>query len=314
MKIVFFGTPDYVIPVLSGLHSAFKTKTEESPIAAIVTQKPKPAGRKQQIAFSPVDTWAHKKNLKIFYSPQDIIDQGIHADIGILASYGAIIPKEVIEYFPKGILNIHPSLLPKFRGSSPVQSTIVEGKVGGSTIIEIDEKLDHGAIVSQFEENINEKDTTDSLRRRLFNRSGEVLVALIPAYIARKIKSRKQDHAKASFTREIKKDDAIIKPEFVEACMNGNKLKEKWEIPFIKNFTLEVAPINVHNFINAMQPWPVAWTTVKLGSVGKIKRLKIHESHLEKGILVLDSVQLEGKNIVTWQQFKQGYPNTKFLS
>src|SRR3989304_6122301 len=97
MKIVFFGTPDYVLPVLETLHKAFK---------------------------SAADEWAYSKKIPIFFKPEDIVEKKVKADLGILASYGAIIPKSAIDYLKFGILNIHPSLLPQWRGASPVQATI----------------------------------------------------------------------------------------------------------------------------------------------------------------------------------------------
>ena len=184
MRVVFFGTPEYVLPVLNRVHKTFKSRGEKSPVVAVVTQKPKPSGRKKQLEYSAVDTWAHKKGIKRYFKASDLIEKCIEADLGILASYGEIIPKKVIKHFPYGILCIHPSLLPKYRGASPVQATILSGETEtGVTIIKIDEKLDHGPIISQFKEEVLPDDTTESLRNRLFNKSAEVLSTLIPAYI-----------------------------------------------------------------------------------------------------------------------------------
>ena len=320
MKIVFFGTPEYVVPVLDCLHKSFKSKLGTSPIAAVVTQAPKPAGRKKELTYSPVDTWAHQRSIPKYFDPQDVVKNKIMADLGVIASYGAIIPLEVISHFPYGILNIHPSLLPKWRGSSPVQATIITEDAAGATIIKIDEKLDHGQIVSQFRDEVLPDDTTESLRRRLFERSAEVLKTLIPVYITGKIKPREQDHEKATFTREIKKDDAFIPPKYLKATLQGLPLKGKWGIPFIKEFTIKPTPEVLNNFIRAMQPWPGAWTIVNIGQDVKDKgqrRLKILNSHLSQPTphnqqLVIDKVQLEGKDLITWIQFTQGYPKSKF--
>src|SRR3989344_5065101 len=325
MKIIFFGTPDYVVPVLESLHRTFKPKTGESPIAAVVTQAPKPTGRKQELSYSPVDTWAFKKKVPKFFDPEDILKNKIQADLGVLASYGAIIPTEVINHFPHGILNIHPSLLPKWRGSSPVQATIISEDQAGATIIKIDEKLDHGPIISQFKDEVLPEDTTESLRKRLFERSAEVLTTLIPPYLAGKITPREQDHKLTTFTRETKKEDAFIDPEGLKAAMQGKTLKKEWEMGFLKDFSSHYSPVTIHQFIRAMQPWPTAWTFVRLGQRAKDKeqiKLKILKTHLNKSPstehhapntkLVLDLVQLEGKNPVTWKQFLEGYPEAKF--
>jgi methionyl-tRNA formyltransferase len=313
MKIVFFGTPDYVVPVLDTLYKEFKPVAGKSAVTAVVTQNPKPQGRKKELAYSPVDTWAHKKGIEKFFDPTDLLKNKVQADLGILASYGAIIPSEVIRLFPHGILNIHPSILPDWRGSAPVQATIISEDQAGATIIKIDEKLDHGPIISQFKDEVLAEDTTESLRERLFKRSAEVLAELIPAYLAGKITPRKQDHSKATFTREIKKDDAFIPPKYLDAILKGFPLTGRWKINFMKNYSLVPSAYTLNSFIRAMQPWPGAWTFVQKGQSAKDKeqkRLKIIKAHLESTTsnkLVLDIVQLEGKTTVAWKQFKEGY-------
>lgn len=322
MKIVFFGTPEFVIPILDRLYKVFKPKSGESPIVAVVTQPPKPSGRKRLLKYSAVDTWAHKKKIPIYFDARKLIEDKVEADIGIIASYGEIIPKEVIDYFPNGILNIHFSLLPKFRGASPVQAAIVAGeKEIGVTIFKIDEKLDHGPIVSQFKEEILPTDTTSSLRARLFSRTSEVLTFLLPAYLQGKIKLREQDHKKATYTKILKKDDAFIPQEFLQACLQGKTKETTWKIDFIKDFEIKPTPEVIERFIRAMQPWPIAWS--KIRTKNQERRIKILKAHLEPlsatsnqppaTKLVLDEVQLEGKTKVSWQQFKQGYPEAEFV-
>src|SRR5437879_3001617 len=110
-KIIFFGTPEYVIPVLESLHKHYK-------IVGVVTQPPKLVGRKQIRTFSHVDNWAHKHKIPVITSLSEVLPE---AKLGVVASYGKIIPKSVIDHFGSGILNIHPSLLPKYRGASPIQ-------------------------------------------------------------------------------------------------------------------------------------------------------------------------------------------------
>ena len=325
MKIVFFGTPDYVVPILEKLHKAFKSRFGETPIAAVVTQKPQPVGRKKILDYSPVDTWAHKKNVPIFFDPKDILQTTILADLGILASYGSLIPDKVISAFPHGILNIHPSLLPRWRGASPVQATILTEELAGSTIMKIDDKLDHGPIVSQFKDEILPEDTTQSLRQRLFDRSADVLINLLPAYIEGKVKLREQEHREATFTHEIKKEDAFIPPKFLNAALQGQAFKGRWTIPFIKvndqTYNVQPTTYNLFNFIRAMHPWPIAWTYVSLEQATKdnsLRKLKILKAHIQKDLvtsnllLVPDLVQLEGKSPVSWEQFRQGYPEAKF--
>ena len=283
-KIIFFGTPDYVLPILDTL-----AKNHE--IVGVVTQPPKIVGRERLKQFSAVDTWAHKKRVPIYFEAAKIIEEKIDTDLGILAAYGEFIPKNVISYFKYGILNVHPSLLPKYRGASPVQAAIIANeKVTGVSIIKLDEEMDHGPILSQFKEDVLATDTSGSLRERLFRRSAQFLADLIPSYLNRKIKPKEQDHDNATFTKILKKEDGFIDLNKTEAAF-------------------------AERFIRSRHPWPVAWTLLRLDSSGQAqKRLKILKAHVEEEKLILDEVQLEGKKPVSWQQFKEGYPEVKFLS
>lgn len=329
MRIVFFGTPYYVLPILEALHKAFKERGE-SPIEAVVTQPPRPTGRKKELEYSAVDKWAHKRDIPIYFDSSKIISNKTKADVGILASYGEKIPEEVIKYFDHGILVIHPSLLPKFRWGSPVPAAIVtNSNPTGVTIIKMDEKWDHGPIITQFKEDITDDDNYESLRDRLFARSAEVLVQALPAYISGKIRPKPQDDTKASFARMITKEDAFIPPKYLEKVINGQHPLSSWKIDFIKiegsSYNLQPNSYNLYLFIKAMSPRPGAWTEVKLQSgkdlpagrqgtkIQRLKILKAHISHPTSNIshLILDTVQLEGKNPVTWEQFKEGYPEAK---
>ncbi len=300
MKIIFFGTPEFVLPVLDQLSKAHQ-------ITAVVTQPPRLVGREQFRQFSAVDTWAYKKHIPIFFEPAKIVEENVEADLGVLAAYGEIIPKNVIRHFKFGILNVHPSLLPKWRGASPIQSTIISGELeGGVTIIKLDEKLDHGPIISTFKDEVTTDDTTDSLRRRLFERSGIFLNDLIPVYTGGKVKPKEQDHSKATFCKLIKKADGFIPLEYLSSILEGKASKKSWIIRNMDNYKLTVDAVSIERFIRAMNPWPFAWTEVTIND--RKNRLKILSAHLEDNKLVLDQVQIEGKNPVTWSQFKEGYP------
>lgn len=310
MRIVFFGTPEYVLPVLTSLDKTFKNRSGISPIVAVVSQGPKPTGRKKVLSYSAVDRWAHKRKIPVYYRADDLVKEGVSADLGVLAAYGEIIPEKIIRYFPHGILNIHPSLLPKYRGASPVRAAIVSGdKQTGVTIIKLDEEVDHGPIISQFPEDIKPEDTTDTLRERLFEMAAPILTELIPSYLKGKITPRVQEDKKAIFTTQTKKAHAFIPPKYLTAALSGHAAHEKWKIPFVKDSTQEPTPQVLERFIRAMQTWPIAWTQVK---TPKEKRLKISKAHLENNNLILDRVQLEGKKEVAWKQFKEGYPKVIF--
>jgi len=314
MKTIFFGTPDFVIPIAEAL-----LQIPHCPLVAVITNPDRPVGRKQILTPSPLKSWALKHDIGVIDSASMIyIIEAIKKlapDFGILAAYGKIIPKELIDLFPKGILVIHPSLLPKYRGASPTQAAIVNGdRETGVTIIKMDEKVDHGPIIAQFSEPIKEDDTNQSLRTRLFQKSAEVLITILPAWVEGRIKPRKQNHKEATFTKLLKKDDGFIPPQYLSAALEGKTLDKPWLINFMDHYPLTPDPSTLARFIRAMDPWPGAYTNVKLKMKNEklTKRLKIFKAHLEEKPvkrLVLDLVQLEGKNPVSWQEFQKGYPN-----
>mgnify|MGYP001398994903 CR=1 FL=1 len=207
-------------------------------------------------------------------------------DVGVLASYGRILKKEELEQPPHGILNLHPSLLPKYRGPSPVQTAILNNdQTTGLTIIKMDEKVDHGPIITQFKEEIRPDDTSQSLYQRLFTAGAQVLITILPVYLEGKITPRKQDHSQATYTQKLTREDGKI----------------NWQEP----------PAKIERKIRAFHPWPGTWTEVNIK--GEKKRLKILQSHLEGNRLLLDQVQLEGKKPVSWQQFQEGYPEARII-
>jgi len=310
MKLVFFGTPDFVLPILNALHKEYRTPDGLTPFEAVVTQPPRPVGRKKEMNYSAVDTWAHKKNerikydsskIKILHSPDDLLKLGqIDSKIGILAAYGAIIPKEVINLFPLGILNIHPSKLPELRGASPIQAAIAMGKTEtGITIMKMDEKLDHGPVLTQSTEEIFPDDTNETLTKRLFEKSAAMLIEMLPAYTGGKIKLKPQDHDKATFTTLLKKEHGFIPWDVIDATLKGSTLKGDLNIPYIKDYSLVPSPLSLYNLIRALHPWPGVWTLLKSKN-GEDLRMKILSSEVIDRKLVLKQVQMEGKNPTYW--------------
>lgn len=260
MKIIFFGSDNYSAIVLQAL--------------------------KQEKNLEIIKVIGDKESLS------EVTKLSARPDVGILASFGAIIPREILNFPKRGILNIHPSLLPKYRGSSPVQFAILNvEKKTGVTIIKLDEKVDHGPIVAQKEEEIKENDTSQSLYQRLFKIGSQTLLTILPVFVEGRIELREQEHSQATYTKRLTRDDGQI----------------DWSKP--DDFK--------ERFIRAMYPWPGAWTEIDIDNkelgISK-KRLKILKAHLEylspiTYHLSLDLVQLEGKKPVSWQEFQKGYPN-----
>src|SRR3989344_2820288 len=270
-RIVFFGTPKHVVCVPEELKKAGHE------IVAVVPQPPKPVGRKQIITPSPVASWAKVYNIKIFDgNPREIINdlKTLKADIGVLEAYGRILPQELVDHtFTYGIINVHPSLLPKYRGSSPIQAAIFIGdKQTGITVIKLDDQMDHGPILFQKKYPINEDDTLESLQTRLFEESAKILCKVIPDYLEGKIKLVVQKEDDASYTWKTQE----------------TKQKAYFDISNAPN--LEA----LDRMARAFYPWPGAWTKWQ-GKVVKFLPNKM--------------VQIEGKRPVSWKQFKEGYRN-----
>ncbi len=289
-RVIFFGSDKCSVIVLNQLVNDSRFK-----IVGVATLEPKPKGRKREVTPNPVEEYT-KTLFEIKFFPIKRFDQKsinqfkkLKADVGILAWYGKILPKEILAVPKYGVLNIHPSLLPKYRGPSPVQDAIINGdQEAGVTIFKMDEQMDHGPIVAQFKEEIKSNDTAESLYERLFTLGGQVLTTILPSYLESQIKLRPQNHRQATFTRILNRDSGKI------------------------DWTL--ADQQIERLIRAMHPWPGAWTLLRSPSFeGQAKRLKILEAHLEKGKLILDRVQLEGKKPVAWKQFQEGYPDSKLI-
>jgi methionyl-tRNA formyltransferase len=230
------------------------------------------------------------------------------ADVFLVADFGQIIPPEILPIPKYGCLCIHPSLLPKYRGASPVPAVILAGdQETGVTIFLMDEKIDHGPIIAQFKEKMSEKDSAETLCSRLFAAGAKVLLSILPAWIEGRIKPREQAHHQATYTYILKREDGKISwKDLAEAIKTGGQ-----------------KAIEIERKIRAFSPWPGVWNEARFkvqSSKFKVRRLKLLQAHLKITLntqrvttkqpkLILDKVQLEGKNPVSWKQFQEGYPN-----
>ena len=169
MNIIFFGSSDYVIPIIETLNKNFNL------ILVVTTEKPKInlASQKETLRDYPVIEYC-VENIIPYLSVQQLNNsiiqqlQKLKCPVAVLADFGLIIPPEIINLFPKGIISIHPSLLPKYRGSTPAQAAILNGeKITGVSIMKLDEKIDHGPILTQVKEGILDADTSKTLYKRL---------------------------------------------------------------------------------------------------------------------------------------------------
>src|SRR3989338_10840666 len=278
MKIVFFGTNRLAQIVLEEL-----IKSNYKP-QLIITAPDKKAGRGQRRQMSPVKQTALKNNLEIL-QPESLSNEifkfqvsSFKFDIAILVAYGQIIPKEILIAPKYGFINVHPSLLPKYRGPSPIQTAILsDDKKIGISIIILDELIDHGPILIQKKITISPKDTHLSLIEYLGKIGARLLIQILPEYLAGSLKPKTQNHSQATFSKRIKKSNGYVD-------LNNP--------PDSKTFD---------RMIRAFYPWPGVYTKLKIKNE-KLKIIKFLPGNL---------IQPEGKRPMTTKEFLNGYPETK---
>ncbi|MFC1802174.1 methionyl-tRNA formyltransferase [Patescibacteria group bacterium] len=209
-NIAFFGTPKFSVQVLDELQ-----KSGIIP-KVIITAPDKPKGRKLIVTPPPTKVWAEKNNIEII-QPQKLDSdfyqklKDTDCDLFIIAAYGKIIPNNILDIPKYKTLNIHPSLLPKYRGATPIQSAILSGdNETGMTIIQLDEEMDHGPILAQEIIDISDIPHISELSEKLARLGANILAEIIPSWIAGELKPKGQEHDLATFTKKIKTTDAEI--------------------------------------------------------------------------------------------------------
>ena len=297
MRIVFFGTPEFSLPSLEKLHQNYQ-------IVAVFTQPDRPAGRGLKPQPSAVKKRAVELGLKI-YQPEKLdertgeIIQNLRAQLGVVVAYGKIIPSFIISAFPEGIINYHPSLLPKLRGAAPVQRAILSGeKITGGTVIYLTEEMDAGDILWQKELEIREDDDCGSLSQRLSLLGAEGLLEVVRQIEKGETKPVPQDSTKATYASKIEKEE----------------LRINWEDSAYQNWLK----------IRAFAPQPAAYCFYKQ------KKIKIYQAALgsgsgkpaevilaspksglevacKKGSLYLTKLKPEGGSLMSGAEFVRGY-------
>jgi len=277
MKIVFWGTSEFAVPALEAL---LKAGFE---ITAVITTPDQPVGRKKVITPPPVKMAAENLGLKVI-QPAKLKDdvffeeyKSLAPNICVVAAYGKIIPERYVN-IPKHFLNIHPSLLPKYRGPTPIQTAILNGEIKtGVTIMQIDKEMDHGPVFTQKESPIGPDETYLELHDRLAQEGAEILINVIKN--TDNLTPREQDHTQATFCKIFEREDARI---------DWSRSSQE-----------------IYNQIRALNPEPGTWTT------WQDKVLNIKKAALVDSQLSLVSVQLEGKNETSVKDFLSGHSDFK---
>ncbi len=299
IRIVFLGTSEFGIPVLEALQRAGHT------IGGVITAPDKPAGRSYKTRVSPVKQWAEQQHIVVL-QPTNMCDPAfleelrtMRPKIFIMAAYGTIVPKCVLEIPTEGTINIHPSLLPKYRGASPIQTALLSGDTEtGVTFILADELMDHGPVVAQERLAIETTDTNETLHRRASDLAANMMIKYLPQLLENGMHTVEQDHTHATFTKEIRRDDGKI------------------------DWTKDA--ISLERLVRAFYPWPGAFTFLPDNKRLKLLRVTLDtaasgESGIvfdaprtlgvfcKSGGLLLAHVQVEGKEPIDGTSFRNGH-------
>lgn len=299
LRIVFMGSPEFALPTLKALSQNYN-------VVGVVTQPDKPAGRGKKLTSPPVKTLAQNLNIPMV-QPEKLKDasalQQLHTwqpDLIVVAAFGQILRQNVLELPPLGCINIHASLLPRWRGAAPIQAAILNGDgQSGITIMLMDAGVDTGAILSQRSELIKQDDTAGTLSHRLSMIGAELLIETIPLYLNKSITPQPQPEQGIAYAPMIKKEEAKL--DFSQPAHTLDRI------------------------IRAFNPWPGAFTTWR-GNPLKLLKSHVIDSptspppnygstlvfeqkpgiQTSKGILVIDEIQPAGKKVMPGNVFLQG--------
>lgn len=275
MQIIFFGSSKYSTIVAKALHKNIG-------LAAVVTLPDTPIGRHKTITANPVKIFAQGSNIPFITA--DKLDSvtiekisRLRPDFLVITDYGRILPKELLALPKYAPINVHHSLLPKYRGSSPAASAILAGDpVSGVTIIEMNQKVDAGDILAQKEYILKNNETKESLLTALNTIGAEIILPVLHEYVQGKIKKTRQDESKATFTQKTKKTDSFI---------NSDNPPSREQID---------------RMIRAYYPWPTTWTKLPINGIPKIIKF-----------LPENKIQAEGGKPMSVKDFLNGYPQLK---
>jgi len=303
MRIIFFGTGTFAALILRDI-----VQQKDWSVELVVTEPARAAGRGSGLRPSEVNKVASEKKLPLL-APQTLKDHEVYeaiisqgAEVMVVTDYGNIIPPTIFGYPPFGTINVHPSLLPKLRGPSPIQYALVQGldETGVSLII-IDEKVDHGPLLSQEKLKIAPGDTYLTLEKKLADLGSKLLLRDVPLYLKRSLKPKTQNHQEATFTRKIEKEQGRV------------------------NWALSAQEI--YNLWRAFLRWPGIFTfgggkrlnLIKISLVSPPSQENSREPGLlfvassellvqcGEGVIRIDQIQPEGKTVLAANEFINGY-------
>lgn len=297
-KIVFMGTPDFAVPTLQAL-------IQHHDVIGVVTQPDRPAGRNNQIKQSPVKKVALESGIPVFQPKRirkaEAIDElrQWEADIYVVAAFGQILPQTVLDIPAHGSINVHASLLPRWRGAAPIQAAICAGdNETGITIMLIDAGLDTGDMLSKRSITIKSDETAQTLHDKLATIGSELLIETLPKYLSGEVQPQQQDESRVTYAPQIKKDDGQI--DWSQSAVEIERLVRAFT-PWPGTFThWNDKQLKIHSGINGDGHAPS-------GQVVEINgQIAIGTGH---GLYYPDEVQLSGKKRMSISDFSNGYPD-----
>lgn len=301
MRIVFMGTPQFAVASLEALVQSGHE------VVGVVSQPDKPKGRGHKMAFPPVKEYALSQDIQV-YQPETLRDnaflpvlQELYPDLIVVVAYGKMLPQYILDYPKHGCINVHASLLPKYRGAAPIQKCIMEGETEtGITTMYMEKGMDTGDMLERCVTSIDTNETASSLHDRLAKMGAELLISTIKAIETGEITREKQDDSKSCYAPMIDKKTALI----------------DWQH----------SAESINNLIRSMNAWPLAYTYYN-DKMMKIASAKVLENHTnaqpgqvmgyskgeglsiacgEGAIRVLE-VQFEGKRMMNIDDYMQGH-------
>lgn len=298
-KIIFLGTPEFAVPVLKQL-----IKNNLKPFL-VITQPDKPVGRKQELAPPPIKVVAQEAGIEVAQpeTKKDLIKlfKDLEIDVCVLVAYGMIIPEEVLNSPKHGFVNLHPSMLPKYRGPSPIQAALLDGETQTAvTIMKLSKGMDAGPIISQETVSILHSDNYPSLAEKLSEAGAELMVKVLPDYLAGELELTEQDDSEATYCSMVKREDGKIDWSKSSAqIIQQFKAFSPWPGVFtnLNKKRLKIANLDV---LEGDFGDNLAFGEVFLGPSGQ---LGVQTSD---GAIALLSVQLEGKKEVSGEEFLNG--------
>ena len=270
ISFAFFGTSHIAVYILDELEKAGFLPS------LVIAPPDKPKGRGLRASPVPARAWAKSHGIPVH---TELPNEHAKFDVCIVADFGKIIPKQILELPRRGFLNVHPSLLPRLRGASPIRTAILnDERETGVSIIKLDDEMDHGPLVAQKKVALSEWPIRASkLEEILMREGGRLLAQILPQWIAGEIEAQPQNHDVATFSEILKKEDGLI--NFRESPRK-NLLK-----------------------IYAYEGWPGTYAYFE--RAGKRIRVGVLDAHIENDELVLDVVKPEGKKEMRYDEFER---------